>query len=319
MTMTDTAKSHEISTDTEKSHEVSEAFRGTLFAEGILIETGVDGVYGRSGTYQKLVDAINGLVNQQGAALRASVINFPPVMSRSTFDQTGYLRSFPDMVGSISVFRGNDRDHAELVRRLAENKSYAELVEPAEVILCSAACHSVYPLCTGRLSTDERLFDIRANCFRSEPSTDPARMQSFEMHEIVYVGKPDAAHQHQQQGLAWGLQLLRDLGLEMVPEPASDPFFGRLGRVLTAEQLDDGLKIEGTSPVWSESKRTALMSVNYHRDHFGATFGIESPDGSVAHSACVAFGIDRIALALLHAHGLRPDAWPESVRHILWP
>jgi hypothetical protein len=56
------------------------------------------------------------------------------------------------------------------------------------------------------------------------------------------------------------------------------------------------------------------MSSNCHRDHFAVPFGIETADGAVAHSACVGFGIERVALALLRRHGLDPARWPAPVR-----
>ena len=41
-------------------------------------------------------------------------------------------------------------------------------------------------------------------------------------------------------------------------------------------------------------------------------------DGSVAHTACVGFGLERIALALFAHHGLDVKVWPELVRKTLW-
>ena len=46
------------------------------------------------------------------------------------------------------------------------------------------------------------------------------------------------------------------------------------------------------------------MSFNYHRDHFGTVWGMHDVDGEVAHTACVAFGMDRLAVALFSKHGL---------------
>ena len=37
-------------------------------------------------------------------------------------------------------------------------------------------------------------------------------------------------------------------------------------------------------------------------------------DGEVAHTACVGFGMERIALALFRTHGLDPERWPRRVR-----
>ena len=139
------------------------------------------------------------------------------------------------------------------------------------------------------------------------------------MHELVFVGTPDDAMAHRDAGLERGLQLLRDLGLEMDSVPANDPFFGRLGTMLAANQLEDAAKLEGVTPICSVEKPTAIMSGNYHGDHFGKPFEITTADGETAHSSCVAFGVDRITLALLHAHGLDPGRWPSSTRARLFP
>jgi len=61
------------------------------------------------------------------------------------------------------------------------------------------------------------------------------------------------------------------------------------------------------------------MSANCHRDHFGHAFAIETADGAVARSSCVAFGVDRISVALLATHGFLPERWPAIVRERLGP
>ena len=58
-------------------------------------------------------------------------------------------------------------------------------------------------------------------------------------------------------------------------------------------------------PITSAEKPTAVVSTNYHLDHFGVPFGIKTADGAVAHSACVGFGLERIALALFKTARLR--------------
>ena len=40
-------------------------------------------------------------------------------------------------------------------------------------------------------------------------------------------------------------------------------------------------------------------------------------DGHVAHGACVAFGMERTALAPLRTHGMQLAAWPTDVRALL--
>lgn len=293
-------------------------FRDALFAAGVLYATGSDGVYGYSAAYQRIVNALDRRVTELGRG-DFELVHFPPILVRSTFDRTGYLNSFPDLMGSVHVFRGGDREHRELNQRYEDGGAWPELLEPAEVVLSSAACHSLYPLCTGTLPRGGRYLEIENWCFRHEPSTDPARQVAFRMHELVYVGEPEAAETHRDAMLGNGLQLLSDLGLPMDSVPANDPFFGRLGNILASTQLEENLKIEGVTPICSEEKPTAIISGNCARDHFGVPFAIGTHDGEVAHSSCVAFGIDRITLALLHRHGLDPDQWPAEVRGQLWP
>jgi seryl-tRNA synthetase len=59
------------------------------------------------------------------------------------------------------------------------------------------------------------------------------------------------------------------------------------------------------------------MSFNYHRDHFGTTWNLKTESGELAHTGCVAFGIDRLALALFATHGIELALWPLSVRKAL--
>ena len=288
--------------------------RDRLIDAELLFPTGVEGLYGRSQTYQEIVAAIDRMVHRWGTELKATPVYLPPVLARSTFNSTNYLQSFPALMGSVHVFRGNDRDHAELVRRVEADGDWPALLEPGEVVLSSATCHALYPMCSGRLPLGGRRYEVSGFCFRHEPSPDPARMQAFNMHEVVYVGDHDVAQRHRDEGLVHGLGLLGDLGLDVTPVPANDPFFGRLGSALAAGQIEEELKLEGVTPICSEDKPTAIISGNCHRDHFGLPFGIETDAGEVAHSACVAFGVDRITVALLVRHGLDPAEWPGPVR-----
>jgi aspartyl-tRNA synthetase len=59
------------------------------------------------------------------------------------------------------------------------------------------------------------------------------------------------------------------------------------------------------------------MSFNYHRDHFGIAWDIVDAAGGPAHSACVAFGMDRLAIAMFRTHGRNVAEWPAEVRDLL--
>jgi seryl-tRNA synthetase len=294
-------------------------FRAELLDAGLLFDAGVDGLYGRSLGYESITNAVVELASRIGAVDGGMNLHFPPVMPRALLERTDYLRSFPDLTGSVHTFKGDDRLHAELLADLEAGRDWTRVLVPAEVVLRPTACHPLYPLCTGTLPAGGRRFEVLAWCFRHEPSLDPTRMQSFRMPEFVYVGEPDQAQRHRDTWVARWSEASVDLGLEVDVVVAKDPFFGRVGRVLATGQRDEALKLEHVTPIYSADAPTAIASANCHRDHFGVTFGITTAGGEVAHSACFGVGVDRVALALLHRHGLDPDGWPKAVRSHLWP
>lgn len=296
-----------------------EAFRAELLAGGILIDGGVDGLYQRSGTFEHIVRGVESLASRAADGNGGPQRYFPPMMARDAFERTNYLRSFPDMIGAIQVFRGGDADHARLLKAADAGEDWTPFLTPADVTLCSAACHPLYATLDPHIPAEGLRYEVQGYCFRHEPSIDPMRMQSFRQHEFVYIGTPDGARAHRDAWLERGLGLLRGLGLDVQIEEANDPFFGRAGRMLAANQRAEALKYEITCPVSSADKRTAITSSNCHESHFGEEFNLRTPDGEHAHSACIGFGLERITLALVRRHGADLAQWPASVTESLWP
>ena len=188
------------------------------------------------------------------------MFHFPPIVPRFVLEQSGYLQSFPDLLGSIDVFEGNDELHGELLDAWSGERTGRGCSRPSEVTLCSAGCHPLYPLLSGGLPAGGRRFECFGQCFRHEPSLDPARMQSFRQHEFVYVGEPENAVGHRDLWLERSAELLSGLGLEVESVVANDPFFGRAGRMLAANQRSDAFKYEVTSPIQAGAKQTAIAS-----------------------------------------------------------
>ena len=295
------------------------AFRAALLDDGVLLPTDVDGIYGRSATYEAVVDALDRVVLRIGADQEALSVRFPPVMSWSTFHRSGYLDSFPDQMGSVDAFRGDERLHAELLHRAESGEDRGPLLETTDIVLCPAVCHPLYPTQSGRLPEGGRRVEVYGYCFRHEPSTDPFRMQSFRQHDYVYLGTPEGARAHCDEWVERGLDVLGTLGLGAESVVANDPFFGRSGRMLAANQRSERLKYELVVPVFASGRPTAVSSSNRHLDHFSRPFDIFTADGEPAHTACFGFGVDRITLALLDRYGTDPDLWPAAVRSVLWP
>lgn len=295
-------------------------FRDELIEAGFLVPSSVEGLYGRSGEFEDIIDTIDDHVKAAGAAehgYEAPRFRFPPVFPREAFERTDYIASFPNLTGAINTFDGDNKAHAALLADRSEGKDWDHHLGSAGTMLVSAACHPSYSMMTGTLPEEGKLLDIYGYCFRHEPAVDPARMQAFRMHEYVRVGTPDEAVAHRERWVARGLQVLADLGLEAEAVIANDPFFGRAGRMLAANQRNENLKTELVVKLYGDlDDGTAVVSANCHRDHFGHTFGIHTVDGQPAHSACVGFGMERIALAMLRTHGLDRGRWPASIARL---
>lgn len=296
-----------------------DTFLDELLIAGLLVATGTDGIYGRSSVYESIVTAVDGLALEVAAAEGTIGYRFPPVMPRQVLERSGYLSSFPDLIGSVSSFRGDDKDHKRLMEVAQAGGDWPAMLEDAGVSLCPAVCHPLYPTLRGSLPEGGRRYDVVGWCFRHEPSTDPARMQSFRQHDLVYVGDAKRATEHRDRWLQIGYDIFVGLGLEVETVVANDAFFGRAGRILATNQRAEALKYEIVTAINSFEHPTAIASSNSHLDHFGDPFGIVTAEGHVAHSCCFGFGLDRITLALVRAHGVRVEDWPRTTRDRLWP
>ena len=295
-----------------------DAFRIALLDAGILIATSSPGVYGRSGVFESILTGLDRVLVEMAAPLDATVVRFPPVYPRADFERTDYIASFPDLSGIVSSFEDGDREHRELLAAREDGKPYDGWLKPADVVLTNAICHPLYATLEGTLPEGGGVYDLSGYGFRHEPSNDPMRLQSFRMREFVFVGTPDAAQLYRDTWLDTSVDLLASLGLAVAAVPANDPFFGRAGKMLVSAQLRENLKVEITVPLYGDlHEGTAIASANCQRDHLTAAFGILTDDGQVAHGACVAFGMERTALALLRTHGMELAAWPTDVRALL--
>jgi seryl-tRNA synthetase len=295
----------------------SNDFRSQLLEAGVLVDAGLPGLYHRSADYESVVRALESYAHQAGSDDNPRRLFFAPVINVETLIGSGYVGSFPNLIGTIDSFDGDMKKLSEFRERFDTGGEWFELMSHTDVALCSAACHSVYPLYKGATLPVEGLYyEVQANCFRHEPSLDPARLQSFRMHEFVYLGNPEGALAFRERWIAKGQRLLGDLGLVLDLVPANDPFFGRGAQMMAQGQLEKELKFEITATISSEVPG-AISSGNYHEDHFGVTFSMSTHDGHVAHSACFALGLDRITLALFYTHGLQLEQWPVEVRERL--
>ena len=292
-------------------------FRDGLIRQGLLIPTGVDGVYGRSAEFEDTVERLDGMVSQLCRSDAPTRMRFPPVLNRVHLEQSGYLKSFPQLAGSIHSFAGDDRAHRDMLQAIESGADWSADLPHAGVMLTPAACYPVYPAFAGRLPEEGRTADVLSYCFRHEPSDDPARMQAFRMRENVRLADPARVEAWRNLWFDRARDYTGRLGLDATAVVANDPFFGRGGKLLARNQRDLELKFEIVVPIASAEGPTAIISLNYHQDHFAVVFGITTPDGQPAHTACIGFGLERITLAMYRTHGWDRGQWPSGARRAL--
>jgi seryl-tRNA synthetase len=285
---------------------------------GLFTPMNVQGVYGRKGVYEDVVEGLGRYIS----SLRprgAEVFRFPPVVSRALIEKSGYLKSFPHLLGCVCSLGTDVREVTDAVARFEAGGDWTSSAKSSELVLAPAACYPIYPIAAelGTPPADGFVFDIAGDCFRREPSQDIDRLQSFRMREFIAVGAPEAIRAFREGWMARAPEIAGALGLPHQLEAASDPFFGRVGQMVGRFQMAQSLKFELLIPVRSAQSPTACMSFNYHRDQFGLTWDIRTADGEPAHTACIAFGVDRLAVALFANHGVDAKCWPETVRRAL--
>ena len=280
--------------------------------------TGSNGVHGRTALFETVIDGLSAFITQCREA-DTEVLRFPPVMSRRHVEKAGYLHGFPHLLGCVCGLQGDEAEIHAAVGRFNAGQDWTGALSATDLVLTPAACYPLYPLAAARgaVPASGIKFDVASYCFRREATHEIDRLQAFRMREFVCMGSPRQALDFRSRWLARAQGIADDLALSHRIAPASDPFFGRAAQLIAQSQIEQSLKFELLIPVRSAEQPTACMSFNCHRDHFSATWGLHTEDGDVAHTACVAFGMDRLALALFATHGLDLARWPQRTRQSL--
>jgi seryl-tRNA synthetase len=296
-----------------------ESFYKGLVDHGLIVPVRVLGAFGRGAGFEDVLERLNALITKISKDDGAEFYTFPPVIDRTIIEKTDYLDSFPNLAGTVFSFFGKELQAKELSAKVHAGQPWTDTQGMTDVCLNPAACYPVYPTMSGTLPENGRLITMTNWVYRHEPSPEPTRMQSFRVREFVRAGSPDAVVEWRDMWLQRGIDLLTSLGLPAKSDVASDPFFGRAGKMLANNQKEQKLKFEVLVPVISLDKPTACCSFNYHQEHFGHVFDIHTADGAVAHTACLGFGLERCAMALFKTHGFNSKEWPAEVRARLWP
>lgn len=289
-----------------------------LIEEGELLSYG-RGRYGFGPKITGLMDYFDQRVRRMAATFEASAHTFPALIGADVLDRCRYLRNFPASLNMVAHLR---EDHAVLqdfarTVRLDGNELLCDRngLSGVECLLSPSVCFHWYRWLRDAELPNPVAITALGKCFRYESSnlSGLERLWDFTMREIIFVGSAEYVLASKDTLVAESTQFLNELGLAYEISTATDPFFVDSYAVQAAYQQGFDLKFELLAPLPYSGKKLAVGSINYHQDFFGRSFAIGYRGGS-AHTGCIGFGYERLALAFLAQHGLDQENWPERVQ-----
>ena len=85
-------------------------------ADVLFHKMGTDGVYARTALYEDVVERLAALITRNREP-NTEVMRFPPVMNRAQLEKSGYLKSFPNLLGCVCGLHGTEREIHDAVSR----------------------------------------------------------------------------------------------------------------------------------------------------------------------------------------------------------
>jgi hypothetical protein len=208
-----------------------------------------------------------------GFAIKAGAkeLPVPRLIERSVLERAGYFESFPAGI----------------------------VVDSDGCCMPPATCYHCYAKLAATSLREPGVWTCIARCGRNETKEELGRLQTFTMREIVLVGSAAWVRERRREWMDYILEFAKSFHMMVQLEPATDSFFGggeARGRKLL--QQIKHLKHELRAQVDANETQLAISSFNLHETYFSRRFGFRLADGMDADSGCVAFGLERWALAL---------------------
>ncbi|MGW4384203.1 hypothetical protein [Kitasatospora sp. NPDC004531] len=266
---------------------------GTITVPGVRLANPGPGLVTLDPVRTALLRGLDELLTGLAAELAAPEVLGPPLLAVDGLAKLDYFRNFPHLGVSAARFTPDAHDG------LAAGEDPAgRPVEPTGHLLPSATCYGLLLSLEGQDVGEGVRLSAAGRCFRNETHYDGLRrLWGFHMREVLYLGTHRGATAHLEHGAAFITATAERLGLDLTRAAADDPFYDKGGSRAKLMKLDP-VKHEFSAP-----DGTAIASVNRHRNFFGERLDIRAGDAGAAHSACVAFGLERWVHAMILAHG----------------
>jgi seryl-tRNA synthetase len=294
-----------------------------------LIQTGEisqesDGIYTLGPLLTRLISYFESQFIALADTFSATPYRFPTLIPARYLERVNYFKAFPHSLSFATHLREDldaiDRFAQQAVCEHEELRAPTDSFAPIRALLSPAVCYHLYfSLADKPLPQGKAVATAVGNCFRYEAINlvSLERMWNFTMREVIFVGPKDFVLENREVARQRMSRVFERIGLAYSVESANDPFFIGEFRKQAAFQSAFQLKFEIRASLPFKHATLAVGSYNYHQDFFGRNLNISLPDGSPAHTGCVAFGLERIAFAFLAQFGLDPLGWPAEVRQMI--
>jgi len=294
-----------------------------LMARGEMSQEDV-GIYSLGPLMSRLIDYFESKFLLLADSFGARPYRFPTLLPAKLLGRINYFRAFPHSLSFVTHLR-EDLDIIDNFARTASCDDHGlnaplDSFAPIPALLSPAVCYHLYfsladkPLPDGKLAAT-----AVGHCYRYESTNliSLERLWNFSLREVIFVGSKDFVVDNREAARERMKSVFEEFGMAYRVESATDPFFVGEFRKQTAFQSAFQLKFEIRARLPFKESTLAVGSYNYHQDFFGRNLNISLPDGSPAHTACVGFGLERMAYAFLAQFGFDKKDWPEAVRNAL--
>jgi seryl-tRNA synthetase len=260
-----------------------------------------------AGAEAELLNTVDALFCGWADGIGAERHLYPPLLPADKLHRADHFSSFPHQVlMAVSADPDEGNLHAFSAAPLAADGSLnLPDLAPAHYCLTPGACFPIYFNMEGESHDGPQFITVRSSCFRRETYEEPlARQMSFNMREIVCIGTQSDVESFLAGFRTRVENLFARIAFPVEFKQATDPFFnpGKNRKFIMQKVVP--LKHE---MVFDD--RLAIGSINNHKSGFGELFNIRIGD-QVAHSGCVAFGLERWVYAVREHFGADPAGWP---------
>jgi seryl-tRNA synthetase len=268
-----------------------------------------DGLVGLSGSLLALFRYFERRFRQIAEDFRAEEQRFPVMVPSEVLDEVGYLGHFPQHITFCSHLPGS---LPVLEAVAAQPETLVERLDDPRHVLTPAVCLPCYRQHRGAIIEGVRTLTMQNHVFRYEGTNfrPMSRGWDFTVRDIVFFGGYEDLSRLRIEVMERTVELCRELDLEVTIELANDPFFLDTSRDKAVYQRMGEVKYELLFPIPHRGESLAASSFNLHRDFYTSVYDTRRPNGELAESACVGFGVERWVYGFLTQKGLDPRDWP---------